>query len=253
MNLNENAYKLLRGRTNVDRSPLTLEKLRAHSNDAYLQQFARIFADWHVRVETHKPDCEYLAHLETANAHVMMLEAIGVVTPAFAKRFKGAVDVNVEVAMGYMTPEAREAKLRPGARQYVYEIQANDMSMDGAMASPSRYFVPTTPKKQGSKLNMDVDPMKLSAPADPDEARVPAYDRGDGLYDGLTELGRWVVVNDDDNALLDKDRWKSFTRFVTGTYTNMALLSAGSIVVVAAADFIRRRSGWLCSGPAAFS
>lgn len=238
MNLNENAYKLLRGRTDVDRSPLTLEKLRAHSNDAYLQQFARIFAEWHVRVEKHKPDCEYLVHLENANAHVMMLEAIGVVTPAFAKRFTGAVDLNVEVAMAYMTPEAREAQLRPGARQYVYEIKANDMPEDVAMASPSRYFVPSTPKKKGSGLAMDTDPMKLSAPADPDEARVPVYDRGDGLYDGLTELGRWVVVNDDANALLDMDRWKSFARFVTGTYTNMALLSAGSIVVVAAADFI---------------
>ena len=238
MNLNENAYKLLRGRTDVDRSPLTLEKLRAHANDAYLKQFARIFVEWHARVEKHKPDCEYLVHLENANAHVMMLEAIGVVTPAFATRFAHAVDVNVEVAMNYMTPEAREAKLRPGARQYVYEIHADDMSMEGAMASPGRHFVSATPKKKGSKLNMDVDPMKLSAPADPDEARVPAYDRGDGLYAGLTELGRWVVVNDDDNALLDKDRWKSFTRFVTGTHTNMALLGAGSIIVVAAADFI---------------
>jgi len=238
MNLNENAYKLLRGRTDVDRSPLTLEKLRAHSDDAYVQKFARIFVEWHARVEKHKPDCEYLVHLENANAHVMMLEAIGVVTPAFAKHFKDAVDANVENAMVGMTPEAREAKLRPGARQYVYTIEAADMPEDVAMASPGRHFVPATPKKKGSKLAMDTDPMKLSAPVDPDEARVPVYDRGDGLYDGLTELGRWVVVNDDDNALLDKDRWKSFTRFVTGTYTNIALLSAGSIVVVAAADFM---------------
>lgn len=194
------------------------------------------------RVAEHEPDCEYLGALEFAYGNVLLLEGLGILTADFARRFAEAVDANRAVAWT-MTSEARQTKLDLNIAQRVYRISPEDR--------PASY--PRSPKTSSRRVDPEdmkmEDVVDLDGPwtpsttvvdttADADEAAVPAYDTGPGLYDGLTALGHWVTENDEGDDLLSKDRFQSFARFITGTTANQALLATGSVLVIIGSDFL---------------
>lgn len=264
MDLNAQIFKLLGGARRVQggeqAGTLTLEELQKHDHGKVVAHAAKAAANTIDLVERYQPDCEYLAQLATANGYVEFLAGIGIVTEAFAEQFAKAVDQNLSIAMTKMTSEERQRELVMGEEQYTYRVgsgasaDANEPAKRMAGDDLSHLFV--TPQRARSRAHdesgsddddddgLDVREGKtaMQAPGDADEEAMSRYDRGPGLYGdgavGLTEMGRWVTANDFSDDLLSKDRWLSFVRMVTGTFTGAALLSAGTIVVVAALDMI---------------
>ena len=273
MDLNEQIFKLLGGarrhESGEQAGTLTLEELKKHDHGKVVAHAVKAAANTIDLVERYQPDCDYLAMLSTANGYVEFLAGIGIVTEAFAKQFANAVDQNLSIAMTKMTSEERQRELVMGEEQYTYRVgsgasaSANEPAKRIAGDDLSHLFVtpqrarnrahdesgsddddgledvldvPTTPVLQ--KTDVREGKTAMQAPGDADEEAVSRYDQGPGLYDGLTEMGRWVTANDLRDDLLSKDRWLSFVRMVTGTFTGATLLSAGTIVVVAALDMI---------------
>lgn len=260
MDLNAQIFKLLGGARRLESGEqagtLTLEELQKHDHGKVVAHAVKAAANTIDLVERYQPDCEYLAQLATANGYVEFLAGIGIVTEAFAEQFAKAVDQNLSIAMTKMTSEERQRELVMGEEQYTYRVgsgasaDANEPAKRMAGDDLSHLFV--TPQRARSRAHdesesddddddgLDVREGKtaMQAPGDADEEAVSRYDRGPGLYDGLTEMGRWVTANDLEDDLLSKDRWLSFVRMVTGTFTGATLLSAGTIVVVAALDMI---------------
>ena len=274
MDLNEQIFKLLgvgrRLEGGEQAGTLTLEELKKHDHGKVVAHAVKAAANTIDLVERYQPDCEYLAQLATANGYVEFLAGIGIVTEAFAEQFAKAVDQNLSIAMTKMTSEERQRELVMGEEQYTYLVgagasaSANEPAKRVAGDDLSHLFV--TPQRARNRAQYESEsdddddgledvpdvPMTpvlkkpgvrevktaMQAPGDADEEAVSRYDQGPGLYDGLTEMGRWVTANDLRDDLLSKDRWLSFVRMVTGTFTGATLLSAGTIVVVAALDMI---------------
>ena len=273
MDLNAQIFKLLGGARRLDSGEqtgtLTLEELQKHDHGKVVAHAVKAAANTIDLVERYQPDCDYLAMLATANGYVEFLAGIGIVTEAFAEQFAKAVDQNLSIAMTKMTSEERQRELVMGEEQYTYlvgsgaDASANEPAKRMAGDDLSHLFV--TPQRARNRarygsesddddeleddLNVPTGPdfkksdvrevkTAMQAPGDADEEAVSRYDQGPGLYDGLTEMGRWVTANDLRDDLLSKDRWLSFVRMVTGTFTGATLLSAGTIVVVASLDMI---------------
>jgi hypothetical protein len=274
MDLNEQIFKLLGGARRLESDEqtetLTLEELKKHDHGKVVAHAVKAAANTIDLVERYQPDCEYLAQLATANGYVEFLAGIGIVTEAFAEQFAKAVDQNLSIAMTKMTSEERQRELVMGEEQYTYLVgagasaSANEPAKRVAGDDLSHLFV--TPQRARNRAQYESEsdddddgledvpdvPMTpvfkkpgvrevktaMQAPGDADEEAVSRYDQGPGLYDGLTEMGRWVTANDLRDDLLSKDRWLSFVRMVTGTFTGATLLSAGTIVVVSALDMI---------------
>lgn len=192
------------------------------------------------RVAELEPDCEYLATLEFAYGNVLLLEGLGILTPEFALSFAEAVNANRDVAWT-LTPEARQSKLGVSVAQRVYRIQPEDRAepYPGSPRSP-----PPSSYRMDAEGVVDLDgpwtpgTTVVDTDMDADEARLPVYDRGAGLYTGLTEFGHWVTARDEYDDLLSKERFESFARFITGTSGNQALLATGSVLVLVGADFL---------------
>jgi len=273
MELNAQIFKLLGGARRLESGEqagtLTLEELKRHDHGKVVAHAVKAAAKTSDLVERYQPDCEYLAQLAAANGYVEFLAGIGIVTEAFAEQFAKAVDQNLSIAMTKMTSEERQRELVMGEEQYTYLVGSGaDASADEPakrMAGDDLSHLFVTPQRARNRarygsesddddeleedLNVPTTPVfkqpdarevktAMQAPGDADEEAMSRYDQGPGLYDGLTEMGRWVTANDLRDDLLSKDRWMSFVRMVTGTFTGATLLSAGTIVVVAALDMI---------------
>lgn len=252
MDLNAQAYKLLSG----------AQGPKAHTREQVIAEAVKAAVNTSVRVERYQPDCEYLAQLETANGYVQFLAGVGIVTEGFAKDFAYAADRNMTIAMTKMTSEERQRELVMREKQYAYVVAppaASATPKRSSSANTSPLFVsPGSERKRQAKGSesdgsesspKDSDGtikgglfggMKtaMQAPGDADEEAMSRYDQGPDLYDGLTEMGRWVTANDWKDDLLSKDRWLSFVRMVTGTVVGGTVLSVGTIVVVASLDMI---------------
>lgn len=271
MDLNAQIFKLLGGARRLESGEhagtLTLEELQKHDHGKVVAHAVKAAANTIDLVERYQPDCEYLAQLATANGYVEFLAGIGIVTEAFAEQFAKAVDQNLSIAMTKMTSEERQRELVMGEEQYTYLVGsgASESEPSKRMAGDDLSHLFVTPQRARNRaqyesesddddeleddLNVPTTPVlkkpdvrevktAMQAPGDADEEAMSRYDQGPGLYDGLTEMGRWVTANDLRDDLLSKDRWLSFVRMVTGTFTGATLLSAGTIVVVGALDMI---------------
>ena len=256
MDLDAQAYKLLQGQAAAADAPVevTLDELRKRDNRDVIAGGTLAFGTLVDRTERYQPDCEYLAELELANGYVIILQSMGIVTPEFAAKFADAVDYNVRTAMTKMTAEERENELVMREEQYVYVVppsgddSASKRSydvVDSIFVSPNKKSRAPSPFEEdtrdgATKLALDApDQVPLGMEAeDTDLARVPRYDRGEGVYEGLTKLGRWVASNDENDLILGLDRFKAFARFITGSTTAMTATAVGTLVVVASLDFL---------------
>lgn len=254
MDLDAQAYKLLQGQAADAPVEVTLDELRKRDNRDVIAGGTLAFGTLVDRTERYQPDCEYLAELELANGYVIILQSMGIVTPEFAAKFADAVDYNVRTAMTKMTAEERENELVMREEQYMYAVPPSDDDaaskrlydvVDSIFVSPNKK--PRAPSRSeedardgATKLVLDApDQVPLGMEAeDPDLTRVPRYDRGEGVYEGLTKLGRWVTSNDENDLILGWDRFKAFSRFITGSTTAMTATAVGTLVVVASLDFL---------------
>ena len=211
------------------------ELLAGDNSNAFLQA-VRGYETMNNRVELLKPDCEYLAALEAANGYVVFLGGVGIVTADFVTSFTDAVDKNVRAAMT-MTAEARQTKLVMDNDQYVYSILPNDKAVPDALAPLDTTVLP---KSNNTSEDGPWTPATvITTMVDADEDARPRYDRGDNLYEGLTEMGVWITRNGHRrNDLLSLDRWRSFARFVAGTSSATLLLATSSAIIVAGIDII---------------
>lgn len=223
MNIHDAAHRLLTSlRPGVEHDDASIK------DSGLIKLVKQTLDDLHQRTKDETIDCDYVARLETANTQVAFLAGIGLYTEQFAADFAKAVADNKSAAMK-MTREARQTKLEIKEEPYLYLVALEDLPADQVMASARADKV---------KDSEDGTLTPMTFVEKPTGTLIEGVDTHSGAYEGLTTMGRWVTANDQFGALLSADFHQAFWRFLTGTWENQALISAGASLWMVGADFM---------------